>query len=256
MSHTHIVTLTVTLNSQYLYSLTSQYLYSQYLYSLTSQYLYSQYLSITPHSILTLGLGLGAWKRDLDAKVLTVVEHQKSSTAARKQLVDATRDFRRTSPGDERVAALLKAYQAEIDAAGRRCKFAEVAFVDAYKRIVALPDPVPLLEGAILSAKRLEDQLRSTSANVNTLSTVNTVNTADTVNTTDNTTTNAELEARLRERESALEEAFRAKLESLNDAQREAQLQIAGAKEQAAALRDAFARDKQALQESLHKQSE
>uniref|UniRef100_UPI003AAFFED4 cut-like homeobox 1b isoform X7 n=1 Tax=Centroberyx gerrardi TaxID=166262 RepID=UPI003AAFFED4 len=49
-------------------------------------------------------------------------------------------DFRK------QVAPLLKSFQGEIDALSKRSKEAEAAFLNVYKKLIDVPDPVPVLE--------------------------------------------------------------------------------------------------------------
>lgn len=62
---------------------------------------------------------------------LKVADLQEASAANRKQLADATREFKRSTAGAAEseyvtaVAALLKRYQEEIDALTRRAKHGE-----------------------------------------------------------------------------------------------------------------------------------
>ncbi|KAI5626435.1 homeobox protein cut-like 1 isoform X5 [Silurus asotus] len=46
----------------------------------------------------------------------------------------------------KQVAPLLKSFQAEIDALSKRSKEAEAAFLNVYKKLIDVPDPVPVLE--------------------------------------------------------------------------------------------------------------
>ncbi|XP_029372517.1 cut-like homeobox 1b isoform X6 [Echeneis naucrates] len=46
----------------------------------------------------------------------------------------------------KQVAPLLKSFQGEIDALSKRSKEAEAAFLNVYKKIIDVPDPVPVLE--------------------------------------------------------------------------------------------------------------
>ncbi|XP_016360980.1 protein CASP-like [Sinocyclocheilus anshuiensis] len=65
-----------------------------------------------------------------------------------KKLIDQSRDFKKNTPEDLRklVAPLLKSFQAEIDALSKRSKESETAFLNVYKRLIDVPDPVPALE--------------------------------------------------------------------------------------------------------------
>ena len=42
------------------------------------------------------------------------------------------------------------AYQGEIDRLTKRSKFAESAFLDAYKKLADVPDPAPMLAAAFV----------------------------------------------------------------------------------------------------------
>uniref|UniRef100_A0A8C6B5L7 Protein CASP n=1 Tax=Monodon monoceros TaxID=40151 RepID=A0A8C6B5L7_MONMO len=46
----------------------------------------------------------------------------------------------------KQVAPLLKSFQGEIDALSKRSKEAEAAFLNVYKRLIDVPDPVPALD--------------------------------------------------------------------------------------------------------------
>ncbi|CAL8375587.1 unnamed protein product, partial [Gadus morhua 'NCC'] len=46
----------------------------------------------------------------------------------------------------KQVAPLLKSFQGEIDALSKRSKEAEAAFLTVYKKLIDVPDPVPVLE--------------------------------------------------------------------------------------------------------------
>ncbi|OXB78859.1 UNVERIFIED_CONTAM: hypothetical protein H355_011264 [Colinus virginianus] len=59
-----------------------------------------------------------------------------------------TPEINQNKPQDLRkqVAPLLKSFQGEIDALGKRSKEAEAAFLNVYKRLIDVPDPVPALD--------------------------------------------------------------------------------------------------------------
>uniref|UniRef100_A0A8C7GCW7 Protein CASP n=1 Tax=Oncorhynchus kisutch TaxID=8019 RepID=A0A8C7GCW7_ONCKI len=77
-------------------------------------------------------------QRELDA----------TSEQSRKKLIDQSRDFKKSTPEDVRkqVAPLLKSFQGEIDALSKRSKEAEGSFLNVYKTLIDVPDPVPVLE--------------------------------------------------------------------------------------------------------------
>uniref|UniRef100_A0A8C1UKI2 Cux N-terminal domain-containing protein n=1 Tax=Cyprinus carpio TaxID=7962 RepID=A0A8C1UKI2_CYPCA len=56
------------------------------------------------------------------------------------------------------VAPLLKSFQAEIDALSKRSKESETAFLNVYKRLIDVTDPVPALELSLqLKLQRMHD---------------------------------------------------------------------------------------------------
>uniref|UniRef100_A0A8C9UZD0 Protein CASP n=1 Tax=Scleropages formosus TaxID=113540 RepID=A0A8C9UZD0_SCLFO len=86
--------------------------------------------------------------RELDATATVLANRQDESEQSRKKLIDQSREFKKNTPEDLRkqVAPLLKSFQAEIDALSKRSKEAEAAFLNVYKRLIDVPDPVPALE--------------------------------------------------------------------------------------------------------------
>uniref|UniRef100_A0A8C9WPZ3 Protein CASP n=1 Tax=Scleropages formosus TaxID=113540 RepID=A0A8C9WPZ3_SCLFO len=87
-------------------------------------------------------------EQELDATATVLANRQDESEQSRKKLIDQSREFKKNTPEDLRkqVAPLLKSFQAEIDALSKRSKEAEAAFLNVYKRLIDVPDPVPALE--------------------------------------------------------------------------------------------------------------
>uniref|UniRef100_A0A671VIK7 Protein CASP n=1 Tax=Sparus aurata TaxID=8175 RepID=A0A671VIK7_SPAAU len=85
---------------------------------------------------------------ELDATATQLANRQDESEQTRKKLIDLSREFKKNTPEDLRkqVAPLLKSFQGEIDALSKRSKEAENAFLNVYKKIIDVPDPVPVLE--------------------------------------------------------------------------------------------------------------
>uniref|UniRef100_A0A8C5G7P2 Protein CASP n=1 Tax=Gouania willdenowi TaxID=441366 RepID=A0A8C5G7P2_GOUWI len=85
---------------------------------------------------------------ELDATATLLASRQDESEQSRKKLIDLSREFKKNTAEDLRkqVAPLLKSFQGEIDALGKRSKEAEAAFLNVYKKIIDVPDPVPVLE--------------------------------------------------------------------------------------------------------------
>ncbi|XP_061136175.1 cut-like homeobox 1b isoform X1 [Syngnathus typhle] len=86
--------------------------------------------------------------KELDATATQLANRQDESEQSRKKLIDLSREFKKNTPEDFRkqVAPLLKSFQGEIDALSKRSKEAEAAFLNVYKKIIDVPDPVPVLE--------------------------------------------------------------------------------------------------------------
>ncbi|XP_060124501.1 homeobox protein cut-like 1 isoform X3 [Zootoca vivipara] len=87
-------------------------------------------------------------RRELDATATVLANRQDESEQSRKKLIEQSREFKKNTPEDLRkqVAPLLKSFQGEIDALGKRSKEAEAAFLNVYKRLIDVPDPVPALD--------------------------------------------------------------------------------------------------------------
>ncbi|XP_048374559.1 homeobox protein cut-like 1 [Sphaerodactylus townsendi] len=87
-------------------------------------------------------------QRELDATATVLANRQDESEQSRKKLIEQSREFKKNTPEDLRkqVAPLLKSFQGEIDALGKRSKEAEAAFLNVYKRLIDVPDPVPSLD--------------------------------------------------------------------------------------------------------------
>ncbi|XP_073931769.1 homeobox protein cut-like 1 isoform X6 [Castor canadensis] len=90
----------------------------------------------------------GCCKRELDATATVLANRQDESEQSRKRLIEQSREFKKNTPEDLRkqVAPLLKSFQGEIDALSKRSKEAEAAFLNVYKRLIDVPDPVPALD--------------------------------------------------------------------------------------------------------------
>ncbi|XP_067866133.1 protein CASP-like isoform X8 [Heterodontus francisci] len=71
-------------------------------------------------------------QRELDATATVLANRQDESEQSRKRLIDESREFKKNTP--------------EIDALSKRSKEAEAAFLNVYKRLIDVPDPVPALD--------------------------------------------------------------------------------------------------------------
>uniref|UniRef100_A0A452DYT8 Protein CASP n=1 Tax=Capra hircus TaxID=9925 RepID=A0A452DYT8_CAPHI len=99
---------------------------------------------LTCGAVSRASLGL----RELDATATVLANRQDESEQSRKRLIEQSREFKKNTPEDLRkqVAPLLKSFQGEIDALSKRSKEAEAAFLNVYKRLIDVPDPVPALD--------------------------------------------------------------------------------------------------------------
>lgn len=91
---------------------------------------------------------LAAVQRDLDETASGIATRQDESEVSRKKLVELSREFKKNTPDDVRkhVAPLLKSFQSEIDNLNKRSKFVEGAFLNVYKKVIDVSDPLPTLE--------------------------------------------------------------------------------------------------------------
>ncbi|KAM9370738.1 protein CASP isoform 4-T4 [Phaethornis superciliosus] len=71
-------------------------------------------------------------QRELDTTATILANRQDESEQSRKKLIEQSREFKKNTP--------------EIDALGKRSKEAEAAFLNVYKRLIDVPDPVPALD--------------------------------------------------------------------------------------------------------------
>ncbi|XP_030648563.1 homeobox protein cut-like 1 [Chanos chanos] len=89
-------------------------------------------------------------QKELHTTATSLANRQDESEQSRKKLIDQSREFKKNSPEDLRkqVAPLLKGFQSEIDSLCKRSKESEAAFLNVYKRLIDVPDPVSALEAA------------------------------------------------------------------------------------------------------------
>ena len=100
-------------------------------------------------------LAIHHWKEvDLDEKrksweanTLEIANSQEASTTSRKALAETTKAFRKLED-PEKLAGwgpLLKGYQQEIDSLTKRCKASDAAFLNMFKALRDIANPVTLL---------------------------------------------------------------------------------------------------------------
>ncbi|XP_076816927.1 protein CASP-like [Clavelina lepadiformis] len=89
-------------------------------------------------------------QRNLDQPATNIATRQDESEASRRKLVEQMKLFKKSSTEDVRktVAPLLKSFQTEIDSLTKRSKACETDFLNLYKKLIELPDPVIALDQA------------------------------------------------------------------------------------------------------------
>jgi len=106
--------------------------------------------SVGSMSAMWREINLPALQTDLDKVASEIAKRQDDSVASRKILVSESKKFNKNLQlPDEvksQVDAMIKLFKSEIDKLSKRSKFAETSFLNAYKKILEVPDPVPALE--------------------------------------------------------------------------------------------------------------
>lgn len=101
--------------------------------------------------------GLAELQRSLDENASELAARQDESEESRKKLVELSREFKKNTPEDVRkqVAPLLKSFQLEIDNLNKRSKFVETSFLNVYKKVIDITDPLPTLEYCVGLEKKV-----------------------------------------------------------------------------------------------------
>ncbi|XP_035690141.1 protein CASP-like isoform X4 [Branchiostoma floridae] len=97
-------------------------------------------------------------EKELDSTATELANRQDESDQSRKRLIEQSREFKKNTPEDIRkaVAPLLKSFQAEVDNLSKRSKAAEASFLSVYKKLIDIPDPVPVLEHSQALQKKVQ----------------------------------------------------------------------------------------------------
>ena len=95
-------------------------------------------------------------QHSLDQTATDLAARQDNSDASRRKLVEQMKLFKKSSTEEVRksVSPLLKSFQTEIDSLTKRSKSSEADFLNLYKRIIELPNPVTALEQAEIYYKK------------------------------------------------------------------------------------------------------
>lgn len=98
-------------------------------------------------------------QRDIDAKALEIQDTTSSSLQERKELAQATKEFKRLDDADrlEAINPLLKRYQSVIDSMNKRGRASESVLLSVWRALIAVPDPTPLLSDAVHAAALRKD---------------------------------------------------------------------------------------------------
>ena len=102
-------------------------------------------------------INLQETQRKIDEVASEIATEQDESENSKKKLIELSREFKRSTPEDVRkqVAPLLKSFQLEIDNLNKRNKFAESAFLNIYKQVIEMPDPLPALDYCVGLEKKV-----------------------------------------------------------------------------------------------------
>lgn len=97
-------------------------------------------------------------KIGLDDKVIEIAKSLEEGDISRKQLVEQTKEFRKTITDEQRkiFGPILKLFQNEVDSSTKRNKQMEQVILKLYKQIIELPDPVQSLENLQRVQKKAE----------------------------------------------------------------------------------------------------
>ena len=95
--------------------------------------------------------GLSNVQKNLDEVASEITARQDESDTSRKVLIELLRDFKKNNKEEVKlsVAPVVKSFQNEVDSLVKRSKAAEKAFLDIYRNLADMPDPLPILEQSI-----------------------------------------------------------------------------------------------------------
>lgn len=115
-------------------------------------------VSISSMTATWRNVKLAELQSELDQKATDLAARCDESEGSRKKLIGASKAFKKETPEEARKAAapLLKLFQVEVDVLSKRSKAAETAFLNIYKRIIELADPLPALEAAEQNLRKLQ----------------------------------------------------------------------------------------------------
>src|SRR3989338_5982171 len=96
----------------------------------------------------------------LDKQALVITKYQDARQDSRKRLAEKTREYHKLSlvNKEEQLPGLIKSYQEVIDTLSERSKFVESNFLELYRSLATLPDPVPAL-ASLNQAKKYSSEL-------------------------------------------------------------------------------------------------
>ncbi|KAJ1651215.1 hypothetical protein IWQ61_008170 [Dispira simplex] len=102
-------------------------------------------------------VGLDTLQGQLDRQSLDIVDSQKRTLQSRKRLAEQTKEFRKWPDGRKLtdLRGLLKAYQQEIDQLTSHLKASEQAYLEVYRKVGQVADPVPYFEQLLVENEQL-----------------------------------------------------------------------------------------------------
>merc|ERR1712000_600645 len=117
-------------------------------------------ISISSMAQMWKEFNLPTLQADLDKDAIEIANRQDESVASRKRLVTESKQFFKNNSDEIRkqINPIIKLFQAEIDKLTKRSRAAETAFLNSYKRILEVPDPVPALDVGDQLQRRIQRQ--------------------------------------------------------------------------------------------------
>ena len=106
--------------------------------------------------------GLASVQKNLDEVAAEITARQDDSDNSRKVLIELLREFKKTNTDEvkQSVSPVVKSFQQEVDNLVKRSKAAEKAFLDIYRDLADMPDPLPILEQSIDRNQQLASKIQ------------------------------------------------------------------------------------------------
>ena len=106
--------------------------------------------------------GLANVQKKLDEVAAEITTRQDDCDLSRKVLIELLREFKKTNTDEvkQSVSPVVKSFQQEVDNLVKRSKAAEKAFLDIYRDLADMPDPLPILEQSVDRNQQLASKIQ------------------------------------------------------------------------------------------------